>query len=151
MTAPYLPGDILWVRETWCGPPGEGWPYWYKADLTMHWDASETEIGLPVDLLPDDYKWRPSIHMPREAARIFLRVTDVRVERLQEITAEQCKKEGMTDIQKSVLDEAEYWYWYKNLWDSTVKPADLATYGYDANPWVWVIGFERCERGVTHD
>ena len=68
----YQPGDILWVRETWCCN-NFGWHY--KAD----W---------PTDNCPDmsaDDKWRPSIHMPREAARIFLRVTDVRIERLQKI------------------------------------------------------------------
>ena len=77
-------------------------------------------------------KWRPSIHMPREAARIFLRVTDVRVERLQDCGNMQAKDEGCTGSSQ-----------FARLWDSTVKPADRATLGWEANPWVWVIEFER--------
>lgn len=129
---PYRPGDILYVRETWQkNPYGIGWPYFYK--------ASPEEF----DHAPD--KWHPSIHMPREAARIFLRVTDVRVERLQDITEEQALLEGA---------RKEYQHYYDNIvtarevfrgiWDSTIKPADRALYGWDANPWVWVIEFERC-------
>lgn len=128
----YLPGDILWVRETWHNWPDDcGNNYFYMAD-----DNGE---GFSP-------KWHPSIHMPKEAARLFLRVTGVRVERLQDITEEQCEKEGMTEIQKSVLNEDEYWYWFKNPWNTTIKPGDIDTYGWDANPWVWVIEFERCEK-----
>lgn len=88
-----------------------------------------------------------STDMPREAARIFLRVTDVRVKRLQDITEEQALSE---DARK------EYQHYYDNvvtareffsgIWNSTIKPADRARYGCDANPWVWVIEFERCEK-----
>ena len=66
--APYTPGEILYVRETWADPSGTGWPICYKADLPMHWDAEETEHGEAVDLRVEDFKWRPSIHMPKEAA-----------------------------------------------------------------------------------
>lgn len=133
----YQPGDILWVRETWA--PFDS-TYLYKAN-----GGGSGGSG-----------WRPSIHMPREAARIFLRVTDVRVERLQEITAEECICEGVDsgDVLMNTPDNDFAGYAkerFAALWDSTVKTADLATYGYDANPWVWVIEFERCERGVTHD
>ena len=140
----YDRGDILWVRETWnCLPipeplRGTNKTYWYKAD------GAE----------PGD-KWRPSIHMPREAARIFLRVTDVRVERLQEITAEGALGEG-TDVKfpepKPSYISLAYTEMrlkpaarqsFSKLWDSTIKPKDLSAYGWDANPWVWVIEFER--------
>lgn len=130
--APYRPGDILYVRETWCDPSGTGWPVLYKADMPMHWDADDTETGIAVDLKSTDYKWRPSIHMPREAARIFLRVTDLRVERVQDIDDDGVVAEGL-----NIGDP------FDELWNSTIKPADRDLYGWDANPWVWVIEFER--------
>ena len=131
--APYHPGDILWVRETWTRlpetPGGHFRPrgvYYYKAG---------------EDLRPEKYRgngWHPSIHMPREAARIFLRVADVRVERLQDCGNMQAKDEGCTCSSQ-----------FARLWDSTIKPADRATFGWDANPWVWVISFERISKDET--
>lgn len=126
----YQPGDILYVRETWAeGADG----YEYKTD---HKDS-------------DGWGWRPSIHMPRAAARIFLRVTGVRVERLWDITEEQAKAEGFykgwaptkTASMSSTAKQAFMW-----TWDSTIKRADQVRYGWGANPWVWVIEFERCEK-----
>ena len=93
-------------------------------------------------------KWRPSIHMPKEAARIWLKVKDVRVERLQDITEEQAKtwydegageKDVIYQIGGRVCDFAK-------IWNSTIKKSDLDSYGWDANPWVWAIEFERCEK-----
>lgn len=128
--APYHPGDILWVRETWTRlpetPGGHFRPrgvYYYKAG---------------EDLRPEKYRgngWHPSIHMPREAARIFLRVADVWVERLQDCGNMQAKDEGCTCSSQ-----------FARLWDSTIKPADRATFGWDANLWVWVISFERISK-----
>lgn len=105
----YVTGDILYVRETWCDPTPDqsGWPILYKASMPMHWNAEETEIGVEVTLKAEDYKWRPSIHMPKEAARIFLRVTDVRVERLQDIDGEQAYSEGATADVPGVLEQLE--------------------------------------------
>ena len=122
---PYQTGDILYVRETWkyaMGYTADGLldTYVYKAD------------GKASELMVED-NWRPSIHMPREAARIFLRVTDLRVERLQDISGEDVRREGC------ILRE-----WFENLWDRVIKKPDLDKYGWDANPWVWVISFERC-------
>ena len=83
--------------------------------------------------------------MPKKAARIWLKVTDVRVERLQEISGEDLIKEGIdlfrSNYVRVAFDE------FKNIWNSTIKKSDLDRYGWDANPWVWVIEFERCERG----
>lgn len=125
MKPPFQAGDILWVRETWSPVNVRPRRYIYKADV----DRSIGEgVGLPLC-------WHPSIHMPREAARIFLRVTDVRVERLKDITATQAMNEGFTD-----------WNDFVKLWNSTIKPKDLPTYGWDANPWVWVIEFERINK-----
>lgn len=130
---PYLPGDILYVRETWgtysvC--EGIMPKIYYKADGNT----------------PDKIKWKPSIHMPKEAARIFLRVTDVRVERLQDITAEQIDAEGCKEYAYStktgeLLPSKPTWF--SILWDSTIKKSDLDKYRWAVNPWVWVISFER--------
>lgn len=143
---PYQPGDILYVRETFIQAAAN--IFWYKAD---------DKLWMSKDLL-----WKPSIHMPKEAARIWLKVTDVRVERLQEITEEQACMEG-TDPWDEVCYENNGWHptlsdpdsggdpnmidGFHKLWNSTIKKSDIDRYGWDANPWVWVIEFERCERG----
>ena len=137
---PYQPGDTLYVRETWCGlPVNEAGHmrghtiYYYKAD---------------GELRPKGWRgtWHPSIHMPKEAARIWLKVTDVRVERLQEITSEQICREGVEVEYPHVLNGEEKRYAFSRLWDSTIKKSDLDRYGWNSNPWVWVIKFERCEK-----
>ena len=69
--APCRPGDILYVRETWCDPGGTGWPILYKADMPMHWNAEDTEYGIAVDLKAADYKWRPSIPCPGRPRGFF--------------------------------------------------------------------------------
>jgi hypothetical protein len=131
---PLQTGDILWVRETWA--KSMAGTFMYRAD----------DKAIMVE------RWHPSIHMPREAARIFLRVTDVRPERLNDITDVQAKAEGVSMPLPAQKDPeyAEYigGYWgaFADLWDSTIKPKDIPTYGWDANPWVWVIEFERCEK-----
>ena len=89
----------------------------------------------PEGKLVSDIPWRSSIYMPREAARIFLWVTDVRVERLQEIDDDGIVSEGL-----AIGDP------FDELWDSTIKKADRALYGWEADPWVWVIEFERISR-----
>ena len=130
----YAPGDILYVRETWCddrqfthaSTPGR---YFYKA----------SESG--------NFKWKPSIHMSKEAARIWLKVTNVRVERLQEIAAESALAEGADKYihTNGELDENMTITSFIGIWNSTIKKSDLDRYGWNANPYVWVIEFERCE------
>ena len=127
---PYQPGDILYVRETWKKAPNG---YYYYED----WQRND---------IADVTKWHPSIHMPKEAARIWLKVTDVRVERLQEITSEQICREGVEVEYPHALNGEEKRYAFSTLWNSTIKKADLDRYSWDANPWVWVIEFERCEK-----
>ena len=158
---PYQPGDILYVRETWhkyTKRVGNGVScklaefYGYKASIANSEDANEP--------------WHPSIHMPKEAARIWLKVTDVRVERLQEITEDQTEEEGFLftppclhltgenycDIDGPCTSKVKYCdmgageLFGKVLWNSTIKKIDLDRYGWNANPWVWVIKFERCEK-----
>ena len=154
---PCEPGDILWVRETWSTTE--------KCGLYPNWPTSGVHYmhkAIDPDCEPaQEARWFPSIHMPKEAARIFLRVKDVRVERLQDITQQQVVAEGFPSrtcgalglkykngesaehdqrgIELCVVDFAQ-------LWDSTIKPADHERYGWNANPWVWVIEFELCEK-----
>ena len=86
--------------------------------------------------------------MPKDAARIFLRVTNVRVERLQDITVEDALAEGMDKYIRlnGELDENSIITSFIGIWNSTIKKSDLDRYGWNANPWVWVIEFERCEK-----
>lgn len=135
--APYEPGDILYVRETWKKAPNG---YYYYED----WQRNDID---------DVTKWKPSIHMPKEAARIWLKVTDVRVERLQDITEDGAKAEGAID-NRGFIHSPENEYdsihtareHFAEIWNSTIKKADLDRYGWDANPYVWAISFERCEK-----
>lgn len=188
ITPPYQPGDILYVRETWrvgawdifnqmiafdykdgiCGEL----TYIHDRELfdrlvnQSRNDARQAKCEYNgADFVWEKGKspcrWHPSIHMPKEAARIWLKVTDVRVERLQDITEEQACMEG-TDPWDGVCYENNGWHptfsdpdsggdpnmvdGFHKLWNSTIKKSDLDRYGWDANPWVWVIEFERCEK-----
>lgn len=132
----YQPGDILYVRETWCSAYG-GEKYFYLADKLTN---REERLLLNYD----DVKWHPSIHMPKEAARIWLKATDVRVERLQEITETQAQAEGCNS--ELLTGPCTARGQFENLWNSTIKKPDADKYGWSANPWVWVIEFERCEK-----
>lgn len=125
---PYEPGDILYVRETFMQAAAH--TFWYKADDNS-W-------------IPEGLHWHPSIHMPKEAARIWLKVTDVRVERLQDMDKMDAVKEGIDTRLCINLNHALAKF--KKLWNSTIKKSDIDRYGWDASPWVWVIEFELCEK-----
>lgn len=148
---PYQQGDILYVRETW------GHPISLNSDKQYVFRADEiAEIGFKND----SHIWYPSIHMPKEAARIWLKVTDVRVERLQDMTNDDALKEGAKGVRCDHACSGAYgctdcmntgWLEppiveFVQIWDNTIKKSDLDRYGWDANPWVWVIEFERCEK-----
>lgn len=131
------PGDVLWVRETWMYLAGtgindaDGKPhrYAYGADCLpgSASDEARKDFGL---------KWKPSIHMPREACRLRLGVTDVRLERLQDISIEEARAEGCPDAsQKDPVG------WYRSLWQSIHGQAS-----WDAGPFVWVIHFMICQQ-----
>lgn len=149
--APYMSGDILYVRETWgiSNPLGDfernnmTAEYIYKAGYAK---------GERISITREDEKnlgvWKPSINMSKVAARIFLKVTGVRVERLKRIEAGQCKAEGIDlgyKIENS-FDAGEYCKAFGELWDSTVNKKDIDKYSWNANPYVWVIEFERIEK-----
>lgn len=180
ITPPYQPGDILYVRETWRvgawdifnqmiafdykdGTCGE-LTYIHDRELfdrlvnQSRNDARQAKCEYNgADFVWEKGKspcrWHPSIHMPKEAARIWLKVTDVRVERLQEITVDDCHREGI-NIETSAVTDGETLNRnhdfslekFEILWDSTVKKSDIDRYSWDANPYVWVISFERCEK-----
>ena len=143
MNLPYQPGDILYVRETWSKGLER---YIYRANYSdtekFYRDGKEIEM-----------KWHPSIHMPKEAARIWLKVTDVRVERLQDVTEDGAKAEGAID-NRGFIHSPENEYdsihtareHFAEIWNSTIKKSDIDRYGWNANPWVWIIEFERCEK-----
>lgn len=131
---PYQPGDILYVRETWSPVFVVPRRYLYKVG------CREAE-NLPI-------KWHQSIHMPKEAARIWLKVKDVRVERLQCMSWDDICNEGIIS-DSNVRDDFSFRMLqnkFRNLWNSTIKKSDLNGFGWDANPWVWVIEFEMCEK-----
>lgn len=159
---PYTTGDILYVRETWIkneNPNSDNFgKYEYRAD----YQGTHCQ-----DLIT----WRSSVHMPKEAARIFLQVTDVYPQRLQNMTEDDVCAEGAEKIINScehmdfsveppepcynaspckdcIIDYSYPELFGKMVWDSTIKKKDLPLYGWEANPWVWVIKFERCEIDV---
>jgi hypothetical protein len=129
VNCPYgKPGDLLWVRESWrfAGGGFDGKP--------------DTSVMSPNDFIykaDEDWNgpWKPSIHMPKSAARIWLEVTDVRVERLQEITETDAIAEGVR------LEDSKKWFKhthvFEELWQSINGPDS-----WEANPWVWVVSFK---------
>lgn len=199
---PFRDGDILYVQETWQEvyeteyyadtPDG----FINIRNLILNFDdIPKVEAGISskystVAMKPrmkyfvfkasdinysdtaNGLHWRPSIHMPKEAARLFLRVMDVRVERLLTsffapgVAIMELRKEGITipgdcveciknygnpccidaeeDSECGILDEVRGEF--SDLWDSTIKKADLPVYGWGANPWMWVIEFERISK-----
>lgn len=158
---PCEPGDILYVRETfaWCPcwdcgfdtiPDGCRHPVIYDSKKREH-GCYMYRASCEDNEYPSADTWHPSIHMPKEAARIWLKVTDVRVERLQEISEDGAKAEGANfkngknvgfeeKMNRTAIER------FTEIWNSTIKKSDLDRYGWDANPWVWVIEFERCEK-----
>jgi hypothetical protein len=144
------PGDRLWVRETWycdhnevmCGP------YLKPDDLDVIEARDDGTLVYAADgLTPyeaDQPVWKPSIHMPRWACRILLEITDVRVERLKDISRSDIRAEGLQCPPELASDDVSpnYRDWYpaawRELWESTGGD-------WDANPWVWVVEFKRVQ------
>ena len=125
------PGDELWVREAW-------------THASKYWDVKPSEIPAcdnpaiwyraDAPQTPNWTRWRPSIFMPRWASRIQLKITDLRVERVQDISESDCEVEGLKLLQRGIRTE------FQCLWDSINSSRG---YGWDVNPWCWVVEFER--------
>lgn len=152
---PYFSGEYLYVRETWTK---EGKEYYYRADFDSDFLSSCETLsgGYPHECTyhpgcegctreSTRIRWKPSIHMPKEAARLFLRVKDVRAEKLWKIDKAGAEAEGC--YSGPLLDGGEYHVnpisEFIRVWNSTVMPAERDRYGWEANPFVWVIEFER--------
>lgn len=142
-----VPGDILWVRETFSTQDFNR-PYIYKAN---QFDKND----------PFDYsiiKWKPSIHMPKEACRIFLEITEIRVERLQEISNKDCINEGIKrETFPPTGEQCFYFYPCKDLRDDSYLDCPKTSFyslwksingqkSWESNPWVWAISFERISK-----
>lgn len=149
---PYQPGDILYVRETWewnpcwdCGLDTEknGCPYEHERiynQKNRKYGCYCYKASLDDGDTPSVGTWHPSIHMPKEAARIFLKVTDIRPERLQDIDDNGVVAEGL-----QIGDP------FDDLWNSIIKKSDQDRYGWDTNPWVWVIKFKKLEGEINNE
>lgn len=157
-TPPCRTDDILYVRETWtrfdcCSCEGD-----YIGKCSKEQDKKGScYMYRSTDEIWGDTKWQPSIHMPKKAARIFLKVTKVRVERLKDMTDKDALNEGAQGVMCDHVGLGAYgctdcmntgWLEppimeFMEIWDSTIKKSDIDRYGWDANPWVWVIEFER--------
>jgi hypothetical protein len=174
------PGDRLWVRETWAAsfywPMAGGWRQrqWRDVPAANRLPGDDTFVafratdsvhgceGKRVDAVAcgaadredgSKWRWRPSIHMPRWASRITLEITDVRVERVQAITADDCIAEGiasrgMDRNGPNIASALMYLDDYKNLWDALNAKRG---YGWDVNPWVWVLSFRNLDASAPSD
>ena len=116
--------DRLYVKETW-RPKGHNFPTGHPYE----YQATAEQDGVPVD-----EPWKPSIHMPKKAARIWLEITDIRVERVQDISGDGAVAEGIKSTPDYAID------YFASLWDSINQKRG---YGWESNPWVWVVEFKR--------
>jgi hypothetical protein len=134
------PGDLLWVRETWYYSDDMDEPYGFKADQN-----EETQKHLKGE-------FKPSIHMPKEAARIWLEVVSVKVERVQDISETDAIKEGVEQLKEGIFGYKSYavketthgvspYVSFKTLWQKI-----NGRESWDANPWVWVLEFKQIKK-----
>lgn len=157
----FFVGDILYVRETWafqacveCKDLLMDDSCSKKITPTTHEDKDTDSEGCYIYRAghphPDRITWRPSIHMPKTAARIWLRVTDAKIQRLQDMTLDDFLREGVA-IRPEAYNDPENAYTqareiFAGIWDSTLRGSDKDKFGWPANPRVRVIEFEQCER-----
>lgn len=155
---PYETGDVLYVRETWStkrsskcvGNKTEKCPYESCENAPGPCLYDEYIYKSTDNLESSDVTWHPSIHMPKEAARIWLKVKDVRAERLSDMKLDDFLSEGVS-IRPEAFNDPDNAYMqarigFLNIWDSTIPKGQQDLYSWAANPWVWVIEFERCEK-----
>jgi hypothetical protein len=144
---PYEKGDRLWVRETWAVEPSQDDKRAKPPSNHVHGEEL-CFYKATLESWQRRGKWRPSIHMPRWASRITLEVTDVRVERLQDISEEDANAEGVKVLQTRVVVpfsnpveriELNHRNYFATLWDDINYKRG---FGWDKNPWVWVVEFK---------
>lgn len=142
---PCQPGDILYVRETY-RPLSDHPKAWveYAAD----WSPRYFENSKRPNCC-NHGKWMPSIHMPKKYARIWLKIKDVKAERLHNMTLDDFLSEGII-VRPEAFNDPENAYQqakniFKEIWNATIKRSELELYGWNANPWTWVIEFEQCD------
>ena len=138
-----VPGDRLWVRETWHSCPHCHDIVAYRAGgwMTTVDGEIDTEDVRPLPRKCSAHGWKPSIHMPRRFSRITLEIVAVRVERVQEITEQDAVAEGAAFMPAADLRDERLTVpqlVFSHVWDSLYSKRGL---GWDANPWVWVIEF----------
>ncbi|EKT3118015.1 hypothetical protein QD871_005067 [Salmonella enterica] len=136
-------GDRIWVRETFRvhSRATDVATLVYRASVRNSWTEQTHRVPIAVcDKPATPEKWTPSIHMPRWASRILLEITDVRVEKLRDLSEEDAKSEGITPPAGGVLPGWEYRINFRDLWMDI-----YGTDSWEANPWVWVIEFKRVE------
>lgn len=157
----YKSGDILYVRETWafmecisCDGSyrrPENDPPCYDTQAVEYDDGDSISDGCFIYRAdcrtPERIIWRPSIHMPKAAAHIFLKVTDVRMEKLKDMNLDDFLSEGV-EPRTEAFNDPENAYWqarkiFSSIWDSTIPKNKLNKYGFDANPFVLAYEFER--------
>lgn len=135
--ADYKPGDILYVREKWCR----------NKKIEEYYYAANRKRGVDA---PYGLKWCPSIHMPKEAARIWLMVKNVRPERLCNMKLDDFLSEGVYIHPEAFNDPENAYMQARNefiaIWDATIPKGQQNLYGWTANPWVWAIEYEQCEK-----
>lgn len=157
--SPYKPGNILYVQETWCrgridsGELLDGREELFVSQCKGEDDFIPKEYAIRYGIGIEDVVWNSPILMPKEEARIFLRVKAVKIEKLQSITEEQAVAEGAIDNRGFIHSPSNEYdnihtarEHFKQIWNSSIKKPDLDRYGWNVNPWVWVVEFEKCEK-----
>ncbi len=140
LNSPYCIGDLIWVRETFCYSINEdGSTIDSNGNPCLSRDSELFYRASPINGL--DAKWTPSIHMPRWASRLTLRVTDVRIERVQDITEEQAKAEGVNPVVSQWETPESFVAGFAKIWNSIYS-------NWNENPYVWVIEFEVIYKNV---
>lgn len=149
LCCPYgQPGDTLWVRETWVrcanGCPNDGRPVGPDGWSCLYRATEPEAMEYPIS--SKTTRWHPSIHMPKWAARLFLEITDIRVERVHDISEEDAVDEGIEVDENNHVVRGDDINWggavtaFAELWDSINAKRG---YSWDSNPWVWVVIFRR--------
>jgi len=142
----YRVGDILWVRETWkYYEKAAGYAETFRIERRIAYKADETRDDVQKSCEWYDGAWKPSIHMPYIAARIFLLVTGVRAERVQDISDADAEAEGVEPMTTPHIPGVgrTYIQGFGELWNAINKKRG---YGWDMNPWVDVVTFEPCDK-----